>query len=191
MVRPTATFKGERSMHEYPLHGPTFTLRQLLVLILMLCGALALFVPLIQRSREEARRVQCVNNLKQLGLGHQNFHDIRKEICPAYLTNDNSPTGRPQNYATWPVLVLPFMEAPRRNPVPARRRQRAGRQQQHLEPRSAAPRQPQRYARRPVPKVGRTILSVAGHRRTGLSVLREEFAPEGLRPLARGAAPGT
>ncbi|MEX0585762.1 MAG: DUF1559 domain-containing protein, partial [Pirellulales bacterium] len=56
------------------------------------------------------RQTQCTGYLKQIGLGIQNFHDIRQEITPSYLTADNSPSAVPTDHATWPILLLPFME---------------------------------------------------------------------------------
>jgi hypothetical protein len=70
-------------------------------------------LPAVQAAREAARRTQCSNNLKQLGLAVQNYHDIRQEICPAWLTNDGSAAGTGtagRAFAAWPVLLLPFME---------------------------------------------------------------------------------
>jgi hypothetical protein len=66
----------------------------------------------VQAAREAARRTQCVNNLKQIGLAVQNFHDIRQECVPSWLTTDTSPTGicNPAHFAAWTVLLLPFME---------------------------------------------------------------------------------
>ncbi len=46
----------------------------------------------------------------QIGLGIQNWHDIRQEICPSYLTDDHSPAAVPRGFPTWAVLLLPFTE---------------------------------------------------------------------------------
>ncbi|MBN2295934.1 MAG: DUF1559 domain-containing protein, partial [Pirellulales bacterium] len=56
----------------------------------------------VQAAREAARRMQCSNNLKQIGLGVHSFHDARNVIPPAYLT------GR--GHASWFVLIMPYLE---------------------------------------------------------------------------------
>ncbi len=87
-----------------------FTLVELLVVIAIIGILIALLLPAVQAVRESARRSQCSNNLKQIGLAMQNYHDTRKEIVPRYLSWDPANGTDTLGYASWPILLLPFME---------------------------------------------------------------------------------
>lgn len=88
-----------------------FTLKELLVLVTVIALGLAMLVPLIRQRQQASRRVQCTNNLKTTGLGIHNYHDIRQEICPSYITDDHTPAALPTGFITWPILILPFLES--------------------------------------------------------------------------------
>jgi len=101
------------SINQKPSHACTrraFTLVELLVVIAIIGVLVALLLPAVQMAREAARRMQCANHLKQIGLGAQNFHDVRKFLPPSRLSN--YPTGTPANvrFVTWAVILLPYIE---------------------------------------------------------------------------------
>ncbi len=66
---------------------------------------MALLLPAVQAGREAARRAQCTNNLKQIGLGMHNYHGLYKCFPPAVTTDEN---GRPMR--SWRVAILPYIE---------------------------------------------------------------------------------
>jgi hypothetical protein len=76
-------------------------------LFLLVCSGMltGLSLPAVQAAREAARRAQCTNNLKQIGLAMHNYHDTYKCFPPAYIPDED---GEPMH--SWRVLILPFME---------------------------------------------------------------------------------
>ncbi len=92
-----------------------FTLVELLVVIAIIGVLVALLLPAIQAAREAARRTKCTNNLKQLGLGLQNYHDTHACFPPATMLTRASPACTNMGLGTyermgWGVLILPFIE---------------------------------------------------------------------------------
>ncbi|MDX2039165.1 MAG: DUF1559 domain-containing protein [Isosphaeraceae bacterium] len=78
-----------------------FTLIELLVVIAIIAVLIALLLPAVQAAREAARRMQCTNNLKQLGLACHNFHDV----------NNGWPLGAEFNVGSgWSSFILPYLE---------------------------------------------------------------------------------
>ena len=83
-----------------------FTLIELLVVIAIIAILIALLLPAVQQAREAARRSQCKNNLKQLGLAYHNYHDTHRVLPPGYVQE----TVTHKNEATWVVFILPFVD---------------------------------------------------------------------------------
>jgi prepilin-type N-terminal cleavage/methylation domain-containing protein len=83
-----------------------FTLIELLVVIAIIGVLIGLLLPAVQAAREAARRMQCSNNLKQIGLALHNYADTYNNTFPPAYTTDKS--GKPG--LSWRVLILPYLE---------------------------------------------------------------------------------
>jgi len=88
-----------------------FTLIELLVVIAIIAVLIALLLPAVQQAREAARRSQCKNNLKQIGLALHNYHDTMNCLPPGWIgvtTGQPSPSGA--NGFSWGTFILPYVD---------------------------------------------------------------------------------
>lgn len=89
-----------------------FTLIELLVVIGIIGLLVALLLPAIQAAREAMRRVQCTNNLKQMGLGFHNYHSVygKFPVGGAGIASATNPAVRRRWRPSWGSVLLPFIE---------------------------------------------------------------------------------
>ena len=92
-----------------------FTLIELLVVIAIIAILIALLLPAVQQAREAARRTQCKNNLKQIGIALHNYHDVHSCLPPmkTWAAGVDCPGGTGWDNLggfSWRVMILPFVE---------------------------------------------------------------------------------
>jgi prepilin-type processing-associated H-X9-DG protein len=88
------------------------TLIELLVVIAIIAVLIALLLPAVQMARESARRTQCRNHLKQIGLALENYHSTCGTYPPASIRAPGfTNNGRDEPRSTWTIAILPYMDA--------------------------------------------------------------------------------
>src|SRR5438094_773098 len=117
MLDPVATFDavgGDGSMqHPFPtppVRPRAFTLIELLVVIAIIAVLVGLLLPAVQAARESARRAQCVNNLKQVGLALHNYDQTHKTFPSGYVSNFDAGGNDTGPGWGWAAMLLPQFE---------------------------------------------------------------------------------
>ncbi|SFI53161.1 DUF1559 domain-containing protein [Planctomicrobium piriforme] len=105
-----------RNTHRGP-RSTGFTLIELLVVIAIIAILIALLLPAVQQAREAARRSQCKNNLKQIGLALHNYHDAYNLFPPGFVAqygnqtaNDATDPVQSQGNWSWGAFILPMID---------------------------------------------------------------------------------
>lgn len=101
-------------------HQRGFTLIELLVVIAIIAILIALLLPAVQQAREAARRTQCRNNLKQIGLAMHNYHDVYRVFPPGFVIawgnngsidlTETSVDGNRRHGWGWGTYLLPYID---------------------------------------------------------------------------------
>lgn len=91
------------------IRRPAFTLIELLVVIAIIAVLIALLLPAVQQAREAARRSQCKNNLKQIGLALHNYEEIHRGF-PIGYTDNSTASGVQDGGWSWQVMILPQLD---------------------------------------------------------------------------------
>jgi prepilin-type N-terminal cleavage/methylation domain-containing protein/prepilin-type processing-associated H-X9-DG protein len=111
LPRKSRRFRAGTQAHAVQMRSQGFTLIELLVVIAIIAVLIALLLPAVQAAREAARRMQCINNLKQIGLALHNYHQTN-DVFPPGGFPAYTPTANTGNNASPSAhaRLLPFIE---------------------------------------------------------------------------------
>src|SRR5437762_1897868 len=97
-------------------HRRGFTLIELLVVIAIIAVLVALLLPAVQQAREAARRSQCRNNMKQIGIASHSYHETYNQFPMDWYNGQNDQQPDPSNPQykngswSWVVAALPYLD---------------------------------------------------------------------------------